>query len=405
MDKQTKDQIVAEQRAADAARNSAVWNALKRTPGLLAGGTVDLANLVLGAITGKGMDGLVSKPIGGSESINEAFGMPASKDAFQQGVEAVTGMLSPGGAAKAIIIPAALAKMTIKEIKSAQSLINSGKADEAYKTHKVYEDPVSGELLKVIPDTNAKLSNQKFEIFTAPTTRGTPTPLTVSLGTLSPQTTLAEGLLHPELYATMPDIGSTLLGAYTQRKMGGIKDYAELESAHFVPGNVNMPPQIAAGMTSKYVGSLVNPENPLTTMVSNILHETQHTVQNKTGMPQGGTATQFLADSNRINRAQKEIEAQWATGKKATGYARSVLEKVTDAAFTNYKNLPGEVQSRLVQLQYMTGDYDTHPLVLYQQLGGDLTKMLKAESRPKLDLDPEVQKILDIYAPRAGNQP
>ena len=59
MDKQTKDQIIAEQRAADAARNSAVWNALKRTPGLLAGGPVDLANLVLGAITGKGMAGLI----------------------------------------------------------------------------------------------------------------------------------------------------------------------------------------------------------------------------------------------------------------------------------------------------------------------------------------------------------
>jgi hypothetical protein len=404
MDKQTKDQIIAEQRAADAARNSAVWNALKRTPGLLAGGTVDLANLVLGAVTGKGMAGLVKKPVGGSESINEAFGMPASKDAFQQGVEAATGMLSPGGAAKAIIIPAALAKMTIKEMKSAQSLINSGKADEAYKTHKVYEDPVSGELLKVIPDTNAKLSNQKFQIFTAASDKGTPTPLTVSMGVTAPQTTLAEGLLHPELYATMPDIGSTLLGAYTQRKMGGIKDYADAQSAHFVPGNVGRPPQIAAGMTTKYTGNLQS-QNPMTAMVSNILHETQHAVQNKTGMPQGGTATQFLADSNRINRAQKEIEAQWTTGKKATGYARSVMERVTDEAFDLYKNLPGEVQSRLVELQYVTGDYDTHPLVLYQQLGGDLTKMLKAESRPKLDLDPEVQKILDIYAPRAGNQP
>jgi hypothetical protein len=105
MDKQTKDQIVAEQRAADAARNSAVWNALKRTPGLLAGGPVDLANLVLGAITGKGIAGLVKKPVGGSESINEAFGMPASKDAFQQGVEAVTGMLSPSGTmSKAILL-------------------------------------------------------------------------------------------------------------------------------------------------------------------------------------------------------------------------------------------------------------------------------------------------------------
>jgi hypothetical protein len=157
-------------------------------------------------------------------------------------------------------------------------------------------------------------------------------------------------------------------------------------------------------MTTKYPGVLQS-QNPMTAMVSNILHETQHAVQNKTGMPQGGTATQFLADSNRINRAQKEIEAQWTTGKKATGYARSVLERVTDEAFDLYKNLPGEVQSRLVELQYVTGDYDTHPLVLYQQLGGDLTKMLKAESRPKLDLDPEVQKILDIYAPRAGNQP
>ena len=405
MDKQTKDQIVAEARAADAARNSAVWNALKRTPGLLAGGPADLANLVLGALTGKGMSGLVSKPLGGAESINEAFGMPASKDAFQQGVEAVTGMLSPGGAAKAIIIPAAVAKMTLKELRSAQSLINAGKVDEAYKTHKVYEDPISGELLKVIPDTNVKLSNKKFDIFTNASDKGTPTPLTVSLGVTAPQTTLAEGLLHPELYAATPDIGTTMLGAYTQRKMGGIKDYAEHGGAHFVPGNVNMPPQIAAGMTSRYPGSIVNPENPFTTMVSNILHETQHAVQNKTGMPQGGTSSQFFTDSNRVKQAQKEIEAQWATGKKATGYARTVLDKATDEAFDLYRALPGEVQSRLVQLQYVTGDYNTHPLVLYKQLGGDLDKMRRAESRPKLDLESEVQNILNIYAPRTGAQP
>ncbi len=86
------------------AAGQTIWQALKRTPGLIAGGAVDVANLAMGVLAGKGLEGLSAKPVGGGEWINEKFGMPASKDAFQQGTEAALSMLSPGGLAKGALI-------------------------------------------------------------------------------------------------------------------------------------------------------------------------------------------------------------------------------------------------------------------------------------------------------------
>jgi hypothetical protein len=98
---QTQAEIVAALRAENAKSNSAVWNAVKRVPGLLAGAGVDTANLLLGALAGRGLQGLSKKPVGGSESINEAFGLKKSDNATQNAVEGVLGMMSPGGAAGA----------------------------------------------------------------------------------------------------------------------------------------------------------------------------------------------------------------------------------------------------------------------------------------------------------------
>lgn len=73
--------------------------ALKRTPGNIVGGGVDLVNMALGLLTGKGFDGLVKTPAGGSEQINKAFGMKQSQNPAQQAAEAVMGMFSPGSMA------------------------------------------------------------------------------------------------------------------------------------------------------------------------------------------------------------------------------------------------------------------------------------------------------------------
>lgn len=70
--------------------------ALKRTPGNILGGGVDVANLLLGLVTGKGLKGFVDNPVGGSESINQAVGLKQGQDPAQQAAEAVLGMFSPG---------------------------------------------------------------------------------------------------------------------------------------------------------------------------------------------------------------------------------------------------------------------------------------------------------------------
>lgn len=66
----------------------------------LAGGPVDLANLVLGALTGKGFGGLTETPVGGSKSIRGAVGAPTEDTAMETVGNLLTTILpSPHSAA------------------------------------------------------------------------------------------------------------------------------------------------------------------------------------------------------------------------------------------------------------------------------------------------------------------
>ena len=114
-----------DQKAQPAAK--AVWEAVKRTPGLIAGGPVDVANLALGLLSGKGLEGLSAKPVGGGEWINEFFGLKQNKDALQQGTEAALSMLSPGGVAKGAALGGASLLGMLK-------ILNAGGAKPAGKS-------------------------------------------------------------------------------------------------------------------------------------------------------------------------------------------------------------------------------------------------------------------------------
>lgn len=66
----------------------------------LAGGPVDLANLVLGALAGKGFGGLTEAPVGGSKSIRGAVGQPTEDTAMEIVGNLLTAILpSPHAAA------------------------------------------------------------------------------------------------------------------------------------------------------------------------------------------------------------------------------------------------------------------------------------------------------------------
>ena len=69
----------------------------------LVGAPVDLSNLLLGLMAGKGFDGLAKEPVGGSKSIRKATGQPAEDTAMEAVGNLLTAVLpNPGAAGHAI---------------------------------------------------------------------------------------------------------------------------------------------------------------------------------------------------------------------------------------------------------------------------------------------------------------
>jgi len=284
---QTQEEIVAALRAENAKTNSAVWNAVKRVPGLLAGAGVDAANLLLGALAGRGFQGLTKKPVGGSESINEAFGLKSSDDPTQNAVEGVLGMMSPGGAAKAIIIPFSAAQAT--RAGAGVSKI----ADQARSTYARTGDntKVLAESNKALKDANfpmaiqgfyfgpdgkmrASLSNQAFKGNFNPQLFQVDPAGNISLGKplLGGQNTIhAETVLpHESLYKLMPELKTTRI-----RHDPTMTDPLILGSYNRKTNTVNLPGVIQA--------------DPNHSLISTLIHELTHAGQNL-GKTRSGSA-------------------------------------------------------------------------------------------------------------------
>jgi hypothetical protein len=404
-----------------------ILDALKRTPGNILGGGADLANLALGVIAGKGIGGLVDKPVGGSSWINEKFGL-AEGNAVQTAVETALSMVSPGALAKGAIVGgtaalamanmaggakagAKLAKglgasqrgviapasglLDFKDFNKAKKLIDAGKEAEAYTAYKVYRDPVTQELLKVIPDTGASLKTDAFKtaVSSLSLRPEAPRPLSIYKSATNAPTTLTETIRHPELFAAVPELSNVPVS-------GGLKFanksiYPSVGNAvytEFLPGK-GVPGAMALGQE---VGGV----NPFERMLSKILHETQHGIQGIYDMPRGGMPDEFLFDAARVQEAIANLQTLRAGGKHATGYATDVLNKVLADAQKNYESLPGEVQARLVQHQFENRDYTTNPLDIMKAMGIIPEAMIEASKRLPVDLTPDVQRILDVYAPK-----
>lgn len=366
----------------------------EKNSGILAGGAADIGNLALGLITGRGAKGLVDKPIGGSESINEAFGMPKSSSTTQNIAEGVLSMLSPGGAAKAIILPAAMAGTSIKNLRAAQTAINAGKAEEVYRAQKIYADPVTGELLKVIPDKDASLNLNNLKITNSFDLNVGPSPPSqVTYSAMAPQTQLSNILNHPELYKFLPELGETNFSAGIQFPGSGkLPKFLGDREGGFVRPVGPYKPQIAVGAATG--------GNTYNDYLSTLLHEVQHNIQFATNMPGGGNLAQFFSQpKERYSDAAQLLSNLRKTGNYSTGYANKILVDAINEAGLRYKNIPGEVQSELVQRQFETGDYTTHPIKLMQAMGKNVEAMKRAETRIPVDLDNVVQDMLDLYAP------
>lgn len=386
------------QTAASQTAGQSIWEAVKRTPGLIAGGPVDLANLAIGLITGKGLQGVSKKPIGGSEWVNEFFGMPQSKDALQQGTEAALSMLSPGGIAKAMFVPAFAIK-TLGEVKKAEKLINQGMAEEAWKQYGIYQDPADRILKSVVSDAPATVRPEAIargdvtvvkNKFTGKEEYSLVPDYTRTYLENRPPVTAQEIFYHPDLYKLVPEI------AQAQVRGGGF------------PGSGSYSPE-------NNVIWLGGGES-LQDFVSTFLHEAAgHGAQYKYGMAAGGSPEMFIADEKTFRGAQKTLrdaqkmlrvppgsrEAVPESVKNTLANYEKVLRDAENLAGEYYYRLPGEASARAIQQMYkIPALAQENPLSvmnteLLAKLGGPATPLANYTLVPPVDTLPEVKAITD----------
>jgi len=335
------------------------------------GAPVDIINeaIVRPIATALGKADKVSKePVGGSKSIRKLFGM-ATDDANI--AETVGSMISAGGVAKAIVLPAFVTK-SIKQVKKAEKALNEGTdAAQVEKYTGIYKlpDNIDDGILRTV------LDDSKARLITGPggLERMGVAPFEVNIGPsqfLRFQTgdikKLPDVLDHPELYRAVPELRETLIGAAPGANIG---------SAFY-------------NSADNYIG-LGYQRSEKDAMVA-LLHETQHAVQNKYGMNAGANPWQFMERPNDFAAAHKAL---FAEGKAID---RLRVDEAYKDAVSQYNKVAGEAEANAVERMYVAGDKRTAPALTYYGDEYALNRMISSpvEGR-KVDQDPVIRAIID----------
>jgi len=330
-------------------------NGLKRTPGNILGGPTDLVNLALGAVTGRGLQGAVQDPVGGSNYINKQFGLnTAPAEIPQQTLEAVTGLLSPSssvkaggialatllaqmsgakagvklatgpGAKQAGMIVGAADKLGFLAVSKAKQALDAGTSGrQVFADTGVYASPFDKVLRAVISDRGAVLNPSHFTVNSE----------------IKPNRTLGNILDHPDLFNVYPELKDIPVLTMPAKWRGEYNGYMQ-------GGKMYINPNLGHGRDA----------------LSVVLHETQHGIQDNLGMSPGGTARQFIKDKDTIDRTKKIVDlyikqtsvdpaANAATLNDLNVY-KKILGDIDVQAFKAYRNLPAERESRFTQKQF-----------------------------------------------------
>jgi hypothetical protein len=401
---------------ADTSIFSSLFEAAKKLPAQVIGGGVDLTNVALGGfaniadiVQGKPItreigEGLVKKPIGGTEHLNDVFGISnASSGLLEDSTGAVLNVLTPSGAvtgATKAIIGAAVVLKSPKMIEVAEAALKAGTSPEqVFKYTGIYKGPVDNSLKAVIDDSTSKLN-------LANVTRTTPLGNTRVLDQVGPENpvfsmslngtkTLPEVLDHPELYKKYPELLETTVS-------GG----AGMNSANH-----------SAELNHIQVGSF----NSAQTLQSALLHETQHAIQTIEGFSQGASAihflpgqTEFFTSLNKVKGAALEYKIKagqeigitpemvekYATILQSsapkqlkdsdtfkmylrTRNAQTVANTVQRDAYESYKKVGGEAEARAVQRMFEERTGPSFPLTSYDTPISELTQSPLSKVLPK----------------------
>lgn len=276
--------------------------------------------------------------------------------------ELVGGMVNPISST-AVIVPAFLQK-TIGQVKAAESLLSGGaNAKAVYQASGIFQSPTDDILRSVIPDTAARL---KFDTNTIESWQGF---------------NLVEVLDHPELYKAIPELKGVRVRGSKFQKNGG---------AYYPEDSL-----ITLGEQSEPAKAL-----------NVLLHEVQHSIQEKYGMTGGGNRSMFFNNPTELDKA-KDAAINLAHRARKLGdteleddafAAFDVLDAVDQKAFKNYLALGGEAEARAVEA--MLTNPNAFPRDLYG-LDVPITDLIAdPASITKLDSDPTVKSVIQFLKKR-----
>lgn len=341
-----------------------------------------------------GMKETLTQSAGKLQAFNEDLSTASSKsvlisDEQKQAAnirttDAMTGVLAGFGG---MIVPAA-AIMSPKSLKAVQAAIDSGQADMAYASTKVYHDPIDNILKMVIPDDPGQLKK--------------------GMSGRSPQGDFypkKDGLSVGELVDTSryPKMLQEFFDAHTVTRTG--KPGA---SYSFANNNIRVGPSTSAD-----------------DLASKMFHEMQHGSQALFDMSRGGNPERFFNDYAKYSTAKTLVDQKLlATGNSMEaiqGAARAaplpqsltsspasmiddpqyllsvkkMLRQMELQAHKNYSTIPGEAEARLVQTQMATGDYMSHPSKMLDVTVADMLKHQTGKVG-QVDADPVSRTIIDV---------
>lgn len=366
---------------------------IKKVPTAIAGGPVDLSNMVLGLISGRGLQGVSEKPVGGSAWLNEKFGIQGSGP-ISDAVELLGSSINPASAGKslAVLVPAIVTKEANTVLKARQALKRGEAAQQVFSETGIYQNPgLQTELMAVISDANSRLKMDMLgrEEGLQATMGGPGMRVFVESGA---RDNLSDILEHPELFSKVPELKDIKVRSL----FGGF------EEAAYNPATKTIS-----------MGAFTKPEK----FQSTLLHETQHAIQDIFDLPTGGSPTMFFQDvksfdeaSSTIRELRNELSNKILEGsisKNDASYLQNVMDDWSNTfniarhkSFQNYYALAGEAEARTVQRMFENPRLSTAfpPEVTDQDLfnrGLSMEQLLNPQGLlPQVDNNPVIQAIV-----------
>ena len=375
--------------------SSQILNGIKRIPTAIVGGPVDVTNLIMGFASGKGTDGFVDTPVGGSKQLNKTFGIEESKDPIAAATELIGSMVSPSLASKAVILPLSMILKDFSTFNKANKLANASVgATEVAPGVVAYRGPVDDIMKAALSDAPAKLLESPNIKRTSSDVNWQGPTMRISVPTSS-KAKLSEVLDHPELYKAMPELADVNIR----------NDFAGYKSGAY-----------SSDSNTIYMG-MHNTDEDFT---STLLHEVQHAIQDKTGMVRGGNPGMFIENQkalqtaitkarnmrdemadqlSRSNTDGKMTRAELADSPLAEKkeFMQSIVDKlykVDSNAYKGYTQLGGEAESRAVQSMFTNTKKSINPLDHYDISIDALTDPKSIGT--KFDMTPEIQTIINF---------